>query len=75
MEAIEKKIIKTTCPLPMEILKEYFQDKDNTSFLINYRNGKLDANALMIYLSNLNHIKLKNINQRQNLLMMPWVFL
>ena len=54
MEAIEKKIIKTTCPLPMEILKEYFQDKDNTSFLINYRNGKLDANALMIYLSNLN---------------------
>lgn len=54
METVEKKIIKTTCPLPMEVLKEYFQDKENTSFLIDYRGGKLDANALMIYLSNLN---------------------
>lgn len=54
MEVIEKKIIKTTCPLPMEILKEYFQDKENTSFLINYKGGKLDADSLMIYLSNLN---------------------
>ena len=54
METLEKKIIKTVCPLPMEILKEYFQDKENTSFLINYKGGKLDANALMIYLSNLN---------------------
>ena len=53
-EAPQKKIIKTSCPLPMETLKEYFQDKENTSFVINYRNGKLDANALMIYLSNLN---------------------
>ena len=48
------KIIETSCPLPMEVLKEYFQDKENTSFKINYRAGKLDANALMIYLSNLN---------------------
>jgi hypothetical protein len=47
-------IIETSCPLEMETLKEYFQDKDNTSFLINYRAGKLDADALMIYLSNLN---------------------
>ena len=54
METVEKKIIKTTCPLPMEVLKEYFQDKDNTSFLIDYRGGKLDANGIMIYLSNLN---------------------
>lgn len=51
---VEKKIIKTACPLPMEVLKEYFQDKENTSFLIDYRGGKLDADALMIYLSNLN---------------------
>ena len=50
----EKKIIETSCPLPMEVLKEYFQDKENTAFKINYRAGKLDANALMIYLSNLN---------------------
>jgi len=49
-----KKIIETSCPLPMEVLKEYFQDKENTAFKINYRAGKLDANALMIYLSNLN---------------------
>jgi hypothetical protein len=48
------KVINTTCPLPMEVLKEYFQDKENTSFRINYRGGKLDADALMIYLSNLN---------------------
>ena len=48
------KVIETTCPLPMEVLKEYFEDKENTSFKINYRGGKLDANALMIYLSNLN---------------------
>jgi hypothetical protein len=47
-------IIETSCPLSMETLKEYFQDKENTSFLINYREGKLDADALMIYLSNLN---------------------
>ena len=53
-ELKEKKVIKTSCPLPMEVLKEYFQDKENTSFIINYREGKLDANALMIYLSNLN---------------------
>ena len=51
---VEKKIIRTSCPLSMEILKEYFQDKENTSFLINYRESKLDADALMIYLSNLN---------------------
>lgn len=50
----EPKVIETTCPLPMEVLKQYFEDKDNTSFKINYRGGKLDANALMIYLSNLN---------------------
>jgi hypothetical protein len=50
----EPKVIHTTCPLPMEVLKQYFEDKDNTSFKINYRGGKLDANALMIYLSNLN---------------------
>lgn len=48
------KVINTTCPLPMEVLKEYFQDKENTSFKINYRGGKLDADALMVYLSNLN---------------------
>lgn len=48
------KVINTTCPLPMETLKEYFQDKENTSFKINYKGGKLDADALMIYLSNLN---------------------
>lgn len=47
-------VIETACPLSMDVLKEYFQDKDNTSFLINYRNGQLDADALMIYLSNLN---------------------
>lgn len=48
------KVIETTCPLPMEVLKEYFEDKENTSFKINYKGGKLDADALMIYLSNLN---------------------
>ena len=53
-DVVEKKIIKTSCPLSMEILKEYFQDKENTSFLINYKESKLDADALMIYLSNLN---------------------
>lgn len=50
----EKKIIHTTCPLPMEVLKQYFEDKENTAFVVNYRGGKLDADALMIYLSNLN---------------------
>ena len=53
-EPKELNIIETTCPLPMEVLKEYFEDKDNTAFKINYRGGKLDADALMIYLSNLN---------------------
>lgn len=47
-------VIETACPLSMDVLKEYFQDKENTSFLINYKNGQLDADALMIYLSNLN---------------------
>ena len=53
-EPKELKIIETTCPLPMEVLKEFFEDKENTAFKINYRGGKLDADALMIYLSNLN---------------------
>ena len=44
MENIEKKIIETACPLPMEVLKEYFEDKENTSFLINYRSGKWTNN-------------------------------
>jgi hypothetical protein len=54
MESTETKIINTACPLPMEVLKEYFQDKDNTSFLISYKDSKLNADALMVYLSNLN---------------------
>ena len=47
-------VIETTCPLSMEKLKEFFQDKENTVFQIDYRGGSLDADALMVYLSNLN---------------------
>lgn len=54
MSSAKQKVIHTACPLPMEVLKEYFEDKENTSFLIDYKNSKLDANAIMIYLSNLN---------------------
>tara|TARA_B110000259_G_C14025997_1_gene404730 strand:+ start:313 stop:1143 length:831 start_codon:yes stop_codon:yes gene_type:complete len=53
-EIKEQKIIETVCPLPMDILKQYFENKENTSFKINYKGGKLDADSLMIYLSNLN---------------------
>lgn len=46
-------IIKTTAPIAIEYLKEFFTDRDGTSFLIDYENSQLQGSKLLIYLSNL----------------------
>jgi hypothetical protein len=46
-------IIKTTAPIAIDKLKEFFVNKENTSFLIDYENSQLQGSKLLIYLSNL----------------------
>lgn len=45
-------IIQTTAPIPIEHLKEYFQDK-NTRYIIDYGNSELKGEKLLVYLGNL----------------------
>lgn len=46
------KLIKTTAPIAIEHLKEYFADKE-TSYLIDYANSELKGEKLLVYLGNL----------------------
>jgi hypothetical protein len=46
-------VIKTTAPIAIDHLKEFFTNKDNTRFLIDYENSELQGSKLLIYLSNL----------------------
>jgi hypothetical protein len=47
-----KKVIETIAPIPLDFLKQYFEDKDIT-FLIDYDNSTLDKERFLTYLSNL----------------------
>jgi len=51
-EIKEPNIIKTIAPIPLENLKQYFEDK-NTFFVIDYDNSTLSKDKLLTYLSNL----------------------
>jgi hypothetical protein len=44
--------IETTAPISIELLKEYFQNKD-LKFLIDYENSKLQGMKMLTYLSNI----------------------
>lgn len=46
------KVIKTTAPIAIEYLKEYFSD-NTTSYLIDYKNSELKGEKLLVYLGNL----------------------
>ena len=46
------KVIKTTAPIAIEYLKEYFAD-NNTSYLIDYKSSELKGEKLLVYLGNL----------------------
>jgi hypothetical protein len=46
-------IIETTAPIAIDYLKEFFTNKDETSFLIDYENSQLQGSKLLVYLSNL----------------------
>jgi hypothetical protein len=46
------KLIKTTAPIAIEHLKEYFANKE-TSYLIDYANSELKGEKLLVYLGNL----------------------
>lgn len=46
-------IIETTAPIAIDHLKDFFANKDDTSFLIDYENSQLQGSKLLIYLSNL----------------------
>jgi hypothetical protein len=46
-------IIETPVPIALEDLKRYFSDKENTSYLIKYKDCKLKGFKLLTYLSNL----------------------
>lgn len=46
------KVIKTTAPIAIEYLKEYFADKE-TTYLIDYKNSELKGEKLLVYLGNL----------------------
>lgn len=48
----DKKIIETVAPIPLDFLKQYFEDK-NVTFLIDYDNSSLDKERFLTYLSNL----------------------
>jgi hypothetical protein len=45
--------IKTVCPVPMEQLKQYFSNKENYIFEIDYNNSALQGDKLLTYLSNI----------------------
>lgn len=44
--------IKTTAPISLENLKQYFTDK-STSYLVDYQNSKLQGQKLLTYIGNL----------------------
>lgn len=46
-------VIKTTAPIAIDHLKQFFTDREGTSFLIDYENSELKGAKLLIYLSNL----------------------
>ena len=46
------KITKCTAPINIELLKDYFTDKDQ-NFVIDYTNSTLKGGKLLVYLSNL----------------------
>lgn len=46
------KIIETTAPIKLELLKEYFQDK-SIRYVIDYKNSALKGSKLLTYMSNL----------------------
>jgi len=45
--------IKTVCPIPMEQLKQFFSNKENYVFEIDYENSSLQGDKLLTYLSNI----------------------
>jgi hypothetical protein len=45
-------IVKTSAPIPIDLLKNYFSNPD-TTFIIDYKESKLKGSKLLIYLSNL----------------------
>jgi hypothetical protein len=45
-------IIETAVPIPIDVLKQYFEDK-STSFMIDYEKSELKGSKLITYLSNL----------------------
>jgi len=51
--SLKMNIINTSAPIVIDQLKEYFTNKESTSFLIDYQNSKLKGSKLLIYLSNL----------------------
>lgn len=46
-------IISTTSPISIDHLKDFFSNKDDTAFLIDYQNSKLKGSKLLTYLSNI----------------------
>ena len=46
------KVIKTTAPIAIDHLKEYFSD-NTISYLIDYKNSELKGEKLLVYLGNL----------------------
>lgn len=46
-------IIETTAPIAMDDLKQYFENKDETQYVIDYTNSTLKDEKILTYLSNL----------------------
>ena len=46
-------MIETTAPISIDNLKIYFEDKENTSFLIDYKESEIQGEKFLTYISNL----------------------